>query len=278
MRVQRLRVYPVKSLAGYDVDAAHLLPWGLEHDRRWAVLEPDGAELTAREHPRLLLVRATPTAEGLLLQASGRPDHAVRVPVTGTTYTSDWIGPTVAADDAASSWLSATVGRDVVLVHQRDAAADRAVKASHGGHPGDRVSLADTAPLLLTTAASLRRLDELVAETARGLGQPAPAPLSMVRFRPSIVIDGELPFAEHDWQGLRIGEVSLRFAESCDRCVLPTYDPVTLDRSPEPTRTLARHRSWSGKVWFGIRLIPQTTGTLHVGDEVEVLDRPETAE
>ena len=59
--------------------------------------------------------RATPTADGLLLQASGRPDLAVAAPVTGASYTSDWIGPTVAADDAASAWLSETLGRDVVL-------------------------------------------------------------------------------------------------------------------------------------------------------------------
>ena len=60
----------------------------------------------------------------------------------------------------------------------------------------------------------------------------------------------------------------MRFSEHCDRCVLPTIDPVTLTSTHEPTRTLARHRQWDHKVHFGVRLVPLTTGTLRVGDEV----------
>lgn len=272
MRVTRLRVYPVKSMSGHDVDSALVLPWGLEHDRRWAVLDPDGIELTAREHPPLLQVRPTPTGQGLLLQADGRPDLIVRTPVAGRRYHSDWIGPTMAADDAASRWLSETTGRQVLLVHQADPDADRAVEAKHGGRDHDPVNLADTAPLLLTTEVSLSRLDQLMAQTAHELGEATPEPLPMTRFRPNLVIDGERAFAEHDWLRLRIGEVDLRFAESCDRCVLPTYDPDTLTHGPEPTRTLARHRRWGGKVWFGIRMVPTALGVLHVGDHIDVLD------
>lgn len=268
----RLRVYPVKSMSGYDVPAATALPWGLEHDRRWAVLEPDGTELTAREHPPLLQVRPTPTEHGLLLRAVGRPDLEVRRPAAGQRFRSDWIGATVAADEEASRWLSQTLGRDVVLVHQLDPDADRTIVAKHGGREHDPVNLADTAPLLLTTEVSLRRLDQLMAQTAGQLGESSPSPLPMTRFRPNLVIDGARAFAEHDWLRLRIGGVELRFAESCDRCVLPTYDPDTLAHGPEPTRTLARHRRWGGKVWFGIRLVPTRTGMLHVGDDVEVLE------
>ena len=191
--------------------------------------------------------------------------------MTGPTYMSEWIGPTVLAGTAAASWLSGLLGRDVVLVHQRDPALDRPVEQRHGGMTGDRVNLADTAPLLLTTESSLRRLDKLVAATAAERDEPAPAPLSMTRFRPNLVVDGERPFAEHDWARIRVGDLEAPVRQSCDRCVLPTYDPETLARTHEPTRTLARHRSWGGKVWFGIRLVPVTTGTLRVGDPVEVL-------
>lgn len=273
VRLAALRTYPVKSMRGYDVESAVVLPWGLADDRRWAVLEPDGTELTAREHPPLLLVRPTPTPNGLLLQAAGRPDLHVPRPEAGSTYQSDWIGPTVDAGPTANEWLSQTLRRPVVLVHQRDARTDRTVTAKHGGDGTEPVNLADTAPLLLTTEASLHRLDQLVARTAAERGEPEPEPLSMVRFRPNLVIDGERAFAEHDWLRVRIGEVELRFAESCDRCVMPTYDPDTLAHGHEPTRTLARYRRWGGKVWFGIRLVPLSTGELHVGDPVEVEQR-----
>lgn len=58
----------------------------------------------------------------------------------------------------------------------------------------------------------------------------------------------------------------------CDRCVMTTIDPITLVGGKEPIRTLARHRRWDHKTWFGIRLVPLDIGTISIGDEVE----PET--
>jgi uncharacterized protein YcbX len=38
-QLQRITIYPIKSLDGVDVPAAALLPSGpLENDRRWAIL------------------------------------------------------------------------------------------------------------------------------------------------------------------------------------------------------------------------------------------------
>jgi hypothetical protein len=55
--------------------------------------------------------------------------------------------------------------------------------------------------------------------------------------------------------------------------VLTTIHPDTAVKGREPLATLARHRRWDGKTWFGVQLIPDTPGAeLAVGDEVEVLD------
>lgn len=273
MELTALRVYPVKSLRGHGVDSADVEPWGLAGDRRWAVLTADGTALTAREHPGLLLIRPSVTPEGgLRLEAQGREPLEVSVPRSGPQFRSDWIGRTVGAGPEAARWLSEAVGIEVVLVHQRDPVVDRAMSADHGGRPGDSVSLADDAPLLLTSTASLSRLDTWMQITAAEKGEPVPEPLSMVRFRPNLVVDGEEPFAEDLWRRVRVGSLELRFAACCDRCVLPTYDPDTLAHTHEPTRTLSRHRRWGGKVWFGIRMVPVTTGTLRVGDPVVRLE------
>ena len=69
MQVTRLRVYPVKSFAGKDVDSAHVLPWGLADDRRWAVVDPAGEPVTAREANALLSLAAAVLADGGLLLA-----------------------------------------------------------------------------------------------------------------------------------------------------------------------------------------------------------------
>ena len=98
--------------------------------------------------------------------------------------------------------------------------------------------------------------------------------MEMLRFRPNVIIDEvPEPFEEDGWRTIRIGDVPFRFAETCDRCVMTTLDPITLEGGKEPLRTMARYRKWDHKTWFGIRLIPLTVGTVHVSDDVEVLSR-----
>jgi len=53
--------------------------------------------------------------------------------------------------------------------------------------------------------------------------------------------------------------------------VMTTIDPVTLVRGKEPIRTLAKHRRWDGKTWFGVLLVPVLDGgrgVVRVGDPV----------
>ncbi|MGA8117832.1 MAG: MOSC N-terminal beta barrel domain-containing protein [Actinocatenispora sp.] len=273
MRVTSVHIYPVKSTRGSEVAEATVEPWGLRHDRRWLLVDGGGAKVTARENSRLLLVRATPQSDGgLVLDAPGVDPLRVACPA-GTPPIVAQVSrlPHVAScDPAADAWLSKVVEQPVRLGWLDDPRR-RPVDPEHGGRPGDPLSLADAGPLLLTSTASLRRLDEWAAETARDCAEAAPAPLTMERFRPNVVVDG-VPeaFVEDDWQRLTIGTIEFRVSESCDRCVFTTIDPATRARGHEPIRTLARHRRWDGKVWFGIRLVPTYAGTVRAGDPVTV--------
>ncbi|MFI2752413.1 MOSC domain-containing protein [Cellulomonas sp. P22] len=274
-----LHLFPVKSLRGSSVQVAEVERLGLRGDRRWMVVDEDGRTLTARKHPEMLAVTATPAPGGVVLRTAGReplvvpePEGPSDVPVQLSR-----VGEVTSAGPRADGWLSEVLGRAVRLVWLDDPAR-RPMSAVHGGHPGDPLSLADTGPLLLTSTASLRQLDEWVAQgvadAADGggaAGGEAPGPLAMERFRPNVVVDGDLePFVEDTWARLRIGDVEYRFAERCDRCVLTTIDPETRRKGPEPLRTLARHRREDGKVWFGIRVVPVRAGTIAVGDSVVV--------
>lgn len=291
MHVAALSIHPVKSLRGEPVGVADVERAGLRGDRRWMLVDPDGGAVTARRHPALLGVRArTAPGDGVVLSHPGHPELAVAPPRDGVPVpvTLSRVGRALAAGPVADAWLREVLGRDVRLVWQDDPAA-RPVDPEHGGRPGDPLSLADDGPVLVTVVASLRRLDAWVAASpartaAPGTGQhpgtpghtgaPRPGPLAMERFRPNVVVDGDVePFAEDTWPALRVGEVELRFAEHCDRCAMTTIDPTTLARGQEPLRTLARHRRWDGKVWFGVRMVPVTTGRVAVGDTVTVLAR-----
>ncbi|MCW2751701.1 MAG: sulfurase, partial [Aeromicrobium sp.] len=209
----------------------------------------------------------TPERGGaLVLSAEGRAALDVAVPVDGVQIPVDVkrLPTAVDAGDPAAEWFSSLLGEPVRLVWQDDPAR-RPISESHGGLGGEPLSLADTGPLLLTSTASLAQLNDWIA------ADHEPQPMVMGRFRPNVVVGGDLaPFAEDDWRNLEIGGVPYRFAEHCDRCVVTPIDPRTLQHSKEPIRTLAGHRKWDGKTWFGIRIIPVTTGTLSVGDAVTI--------
>jgi uncharacterized protein len=270
MRVGAIRVYPVKSMAGVSVERADVELAGLRHDRRWMVVDGHGENITARTHSAMLSVAARVDADGeLTLDADGRPPLCVPLPRDGSTVavTLSRVPWATAAGGEADAWVSAVLGQPARLVWLDDPAR-RGVGFSHGGRPGDPLSLADAGPLLLTTTASLNQLADWIAAQGDAEAQQV-LPLSALRFRPSVVVDGDIePFAEDRWQRVQIGDVEYRFAEHCDRCVLTTIDPQTLSRGKEPIRTLSRHRHWDGAVWFGVRLIPMGTGQISLGDPV----------
>ncbi|MGW3343269.1 MOSC domain-containing protein [Nonomuraea rubra] len=279
MKLASISRYPVKSTSGHEVTEAEVQPWGLAGDRRHVITDESGVVLTARQEPRLLacvpvldggvldggvLTLTGPHAEPLTVAPTG-PRSVVHLPRTSVEVTD--------CGDAAAAWLSGLAGRPVRLGWLDDPAR-RPVDPAYG-RPEDRVSLADAFPLLLTTTASLARLNDWIAGTALELGEE-PRPIPMRRFRPNVVIDGVAePFAEDEWKRLRIGEVEFRVSKGCDRCVLTTVDTTTYRKGKEPLRTLARHRRRDGKVWFGVNLIPDlipgTYGRLAQGDPVLVL-------
>jgi uncharacterized protein len=273
--VARVRVYPVKSLAGVDVAAATVEPWGLRGDRRWMVVDPAGAVLTARERHALLSVRATPDGEGgVTLDADGSASLHVHPPAgpADVPVGISRLDRATAAGQGADRWLSDVLDEPVRLVWLDDPAR-RPLSPAHGGRAGDPLSLADAGPLLLTSTSSLAQLEVWMRQEADRRGEPEPAPLDMRRFRPNVVVDGDLePFVEDGWRSLRLGESTYRLAEHCDRCVMTTLDPDTALGGKEPLRTLARHRHWDGTTWFGVRLVPTSGGALAVGDQVEVLE------
>jgi uncharacterized protein YcbX len=285
MRDTSLRIYPVKSLGGMDVERAAVEPWGLAHDRRWCLLDGAGTRITAREVHQLLGLRAEPVGDDSI-RITDQDGHSIVAAAPADTGAEpiehERLGVVRCAAAATNDWLTARVGRPTTLVWQPDPTT-RPIAENRGGLPGEHLSLADAGPLLLVSLASLTQLDRWIAEEAElpdvaglnprdvsGGAAAHPEPLNVVRFRPNVVIDGNEPFAEDDWSSVRIGEVTFRKTMICDRCVMPTIDPETLAGGKEPTRTLARHRRWDGKTWFGIRLVPLGPGTLTVGDVVAV--------
>lgn len=266
IRLAGISVFPVKSTRGRSVDSAEVEPLGLVGDRRWMLVDVDGECLTARTERNLLRLSAIDEGDRLLLHADGT-ELAVPRPTGPMIETTVHGRPLhgIPAGQEAQRWVQQTLGRgDVRLVHL---GRPRALNPDYS-RAGDATGFADAYPVTLASTASLRRLQDWVTETALDRGEE-PTEIGMGRFRPNLVIDGDVaPFEEDSWTRVCVGDVAFDVAKPIDRCVLTTVHPDTLERGPEPIRTLARHRAWDGRTWFGLQLIPRSTGTVRIGDDV----------
>lgn len=260
--VSRLNVYPVKSCRGILLGSATLDRWGIQHDRNWMVVDAEGHFVSQRTHPRLALVEPAlgrdwltlraPEMTPLELPAMGRAGPERRVSV--------WDDDCRALDqgDAAAEWFSHYLGQPMRLV-RIGAGFERMVNES--SYPaGAEVAFADGYPLLILSVASLADLNGRLSE-----------PLPVNRFRANVVIDGCGAFAEDVWKRIRIGEVTLELVTQCQRCAITTVDQATGVSAKEPLATLATFRRLGDGVVFGRNAVHQGTGTLRVGDTVEVL-------
>lgn len=268
MVVKELWCYPVKSLGGYSVPEAQLTPRGFADDRRWMLVDDRGQFYTQRDYPHFaewiahcegdrLSIRHRRYADRQLVLPQARPE-------TGSLLNVSIWEDTVAAlavSDQADRWLSTHLGIACRLVYMPPQSV-RPIDPDYA-QPGEVVSFADGFPFLITNTASLREL-------SRRLGRP----ISMNRFRPNIVIEAAAPFAEDDWQQLRIGRELFRLPKPCGRCQVVTVDQETGEKSPDVLSELARFRKRGNKVIFGMNACwdkPTATPApayLRVGDTV----------
>jgi uncharacterized protein len=268
MHLSSLHLYPLKSAAGVARDTLDIEPRGPRGDRRWLVVDADGRFLTARQLSEMVLIRAEALGDGLRLSAPGlRPiDVAPPLPDRPRLRVSVWKDTIDAlpADAAADAWLSAFLKRPARLVHM-DADARRAVDPDHA-QPGDEVSFADGYPLLAISQTALDGLNARLADAGR-------APVVMAQFRPNLVVADAAAHSEDHWKRVRIGEVEFDAVKCCTRCVFTTVDPATGRRREdgEPLNILKDYRRTPQGITFGMNLIPRGTGTLRVGDRIEVL-------
>lgn len=261
-----LHVYPVKGLKGIDLEASKCTDRGVEHDRRFMVVDAANTFLTQREHPRMATIWTDLAGDQLELSAPEVGEiHVPLVPAgPATLRVQVWRTTCDAAPVSAEAdaWLSAYLGLACRLVYMPDTSR-RLSNPEYSG--GERlVGFADGYAYLVTSIASLKDLNARMASR----GQP---PLPMNRFRPNLVLAGAEPYAEDGLGEIRIGSAVLRAAKPCGRCQVTTTDQSTGEvTGPEPLATLATYRE-SGEfgVMFGMNYVTVKAGEVRVGDAVE---------
>lgn len=259
--IDSLFVYPVKSCGGIAVRQAQLTPRGLQYDREWMVVSPDGRFITQREEPRLALVGTALQEDHLELSAPGLPPLAVPLQrsVRGASVeVTVWHDRVLGFDEgqAAASWLGEHLRRDVRLVRFDDARARPTDPAWSHGLAGTS-AFADGYPVLVLSRASLDDLNSRL-----------PSPLPVDRFRPNVCLGGCAPYAEDAIGALASQHMRLRIVKPCTRCVITTTEQSTgVAQGDEPLRTLKTYR-WDRAlhgVTFGQNAIVERPGRLDVG-------------
>lgn len=259
MNVSAINVFPIKSLRGSPLETAQVCAYGLEHDRRWMLVNPEAHMITQRECFRLATLTPSIEAEGLRVTAPG--EAGVFVPYDAGSWSDDevtvnvwghgYVG--VAAASPINQALGELIGMPCQLLSIR--ADVFRVKRDVAFH--------DDSPILIISESSLEELNRRLA-----------VPLPMNRFRPNIVVRDAAPFDEDGWQRITIGDAAFRAVKACERCVITTIDQARgVPSGPEPLATLAKFRRTGEGVAFGQYYRPeQAKATIRVGDAVTVLN------
>ena len=104
--------------------------------------------------------------------------------------------------------------------------------------PKGQTGFSDGFPFLLASVAGLHELNRRLRE-----------PVTMMNFRPNIVVDGCDPFEEDKWKQVRVKNLIMNIVKPCSRCTMPNINPKTgkmMDDDTKPSRIMKSFRTGSG--------------------------------
>ncbi len=268
--ITAIHIYPVKSLGGISLSASNCTARGLQHDRRFMVIDDRHEFITQREHPLMATIQTAINGDQLKLTSPFGDE--VSVPLepmpkptrTVKVWSSRVHAHTVSAE--ADEWLTNYLGMDARLVYMPDS-AERRVSPDYAKN-SEIVSFADGYPVLIASEESLADLNARIVRNSSNGGNAIP----MNRFRANLVVRGCAAFAEETWRDFQIGDAIFRSAKPCTRCQITTTDQSTGEvRGPEPLLTLATYRDSPNGVRFGMNLLPVKLGTVRTSDSLRLL-------
>ena len=220
LRIENVIFYPIKGCKGVQRYSIPISDKGFAIDRIYAILQskselPDTwTAVSQSKFPKLAcVVPSDVTDDSISIRAPGMPQLFHQTVFDGKMLKIDLWGDTVEAidqGDPASEWFSDYLGTPV-----------RFARISPGNKRRDPLGNPQTTSLFYRTPILLMS-KESVAELSVRVNEN----LSFERFRPNIVLSGLDAFEEDTIRELQIGDVSLEISELCERCSIPSVDPI----------------------------------------------------
>jgi len=266
MKLDQIWIYPVKSLPGVRLQSSQAGSRGLLSDRRYMLTDSHGKFISIRQHSELykfnvkfdndILIEHSDQSDGIHLPLHA--PHGARLNVELWNEAFGAVEPSM----EASEWFSTILGEQCHLVYMPDQAERQISPEWRTGE--DLVSFADGYAYLIAGSGSLADVSQKA-----GLAE------DIRRFRPNIVVSDVEPYDELTWRSFQVGEVVFSGLKPCERCIVTTIDPDTLESGKEPLRTLARQKV-GNKLVFGLHAAIERSGIISEGDSVSVLSRKES--
>lgn len=268
LQLSEIWIYPVKSLGGISLQESNVTHRGLEHDRRWMLVDDEGVFLSQRTSPKLALFKTEIIADHLVISHKDNPTDTIKIDlnpaqqeIKANLETVVW-DDTVEAyevDNKISDWFSTILKCAVRLVYMPEE-SHRKVDPDFAITPEDINSFSDGFPFLIIGQSSLDDLNSRLKEA-----------VPMRRFRPNFVFSGGEAYEEETWREFTIGDLSFYGVKPCGRCVMVTVDPENgIVAGKEPLKTLSKYKMVGNNVIFGQNLIALREGSIAIGDAVAV--------
>lgn len=259
--LSEINIYPIKSLAGINLQSSEVEERGLKYDRRWVLVNESNSFFTQREFPEMALIKVAAEDTGLKIHHKTKIVEPLFIPFEFEHTKKDKViiwNDTVPGEfynDQIDGWFSDILNTKCRLVKMPES-TKRVVDEKYAKNK--IVSFADGYPFLIIGQASLDDLNSKME-----------IQLPMNRFRPNFVFTGGKSYEEDTWKKFRIGEVIFEAVKPCARCVITTTDQETAERAHEPLLTLSKYRKIENKVMFGMNLVCESTGKVKMGDKIE---------
>lgn len=272
LQLSEIWIYPIKSLSGIRLEQSNVTLRGLEHDRRWMLVDENGVFISQREHPELALFQPKIINDELCISHADVSNGSVRFSLSQKNNNSKfkvvvWEDTVEAleVDAEISAWFSSILGFAVRLVFMPEE-SHRKVDPDYAVSPNDITSFSDGFPYLIIGQSSLDDLNSRLA-----------VPVSIERFRPNFVFTGGTAYEEEAWNEFVIGNQTFYGVKPSGRCIMTTVNPeLGSFAGKEPLYTLSKYRKVGSKVLFGQNVIAKQEGILKVGDEIVILKRTQS--
>lgn len=262
MTLDKIIIYPIKSLGGVNLVQSNCKFEGLEHDRRMMLVDKNGKFISQREIPEMALLKTEVSNHGINVFHVHKHEEKIHIPfdfeVLTTNQVQVWNHQFQAgyASPDISEWFSDILHEEIYLAKQtNDSNRNKSLIKAPGKTP---LSMADGYPYLVLSSSSL---DDLNSKLDK--------PVQFDRFRPNIIVSNEIPYEEEEWDKFNLGSTTFRMIKPCARCIMITIDQNSGEKLVEPLKTLSTYKKRGNNVYFGMNAVVLSEGTIHVGDQLK---------